>query len=79
MRLVMKRGMLLVGIGSVLGIGGAIGASRWVEGMLFQTTTTDPGTYTGVVGAFVLVALVACFIPARRALGIDPVDAFRAE
>ena len=79
MRLVITRGMILVGLGSILGVAGAIGASRWVEGMLFQTTTTDPGTYLGVVGTFLLVAVGACLIPARKALGIDPVDAFRAE
>lgn len=79
MALVMKKGMALVVVGAVLGIAGAIGAARMVEGMLFQITTTDPGTYVGVTGCFILVALLACFIPARRALQVNPVDAFRSE
>jgi predicted permease len=77
--LVMMKGMMLVGVGAVLGIVGAVGATRLVEGMLFQVTSTDPGTYASVTAAFLLVALIACLIPARRALGIDPVDAFRSE
>jgi putative ABC transport system permease protein len=79
MRLVMSKGMLLVAGGLVLGIVGALASARLVDGMLFQTTTTDPGTYTVVTAAFVLVALVACFVPARRAIRVDPVDAFRSE
>ena len=65
--------------GSVLGVAGALGAARLVEGMLFQVSATDPATYAGVTGCFLLVALVSCFLPARRALKVDPVEAFRAE
>jgi putative ABC transport system permease protein len=78
-RLVVTRGMTLVGVGSVLGVVGAIGATRLVEGMLFQISATDPGTYAGVTGGFLIVALGACLLPAWRALRVDPVEAFRAE
>jgi putative ABC transport system permease protein len=78
-RLVITRGMILVGVGSVLGIVGAIGATRLVEGMLFQTSATDPATYVGVTGFFLVVALGACLLPAWRALRVDPVEAFRTE
>jgi putative ABC transport system permease protein len=78
-RLVVTRGMLLVGVGAIIGIVGAIGASRFVESMLFQVSATDPSTYAGVTGGFLLVALAACFLPALRALKVDPVEAFRAE
>lgn len=79
MRLVIQRGMSLVLAGSILGIAGALGAGRVVEGMLFQVSATDPGTYAGMTGFFVVVALGACILPAWRALKVDPVEAFRVE
>ncbi|MFH1764097.1 MAG: FtsX-like permease family protein, partial [Gemmatimonadota bacterium] len=79
MRLVIGRGMVLVIAGAVLGIAGALGAARLVEGMLFQVSATDPGTYAGVTGCFLVVALGACILPAWRALKVDPVEAFRSE
>ena len=79
MGLVVTRGMVLVAVGSVLGIAGAVAATRLVEEMLFQVTATDPATYAGVTGLFLVVALGACVLPAWRALRIDPVDAFRTE
>ena len=79
LRLVITRGMILVGVGSVLGIAGALGATRLVDDMLFQVTATDPVTYVGVTGIFLLVALGACVLPAWRAIRVDPVEAFRAE
>jgi putative ABC transport system permease protein len=78
-RLVVARGMALVTVGAVLGLAGSLGATRWVEGMLFQTTPRDPATYLGVSGFFLLLALAACLIPAWRALAVDPVETFRAE
>jgi putative ABC transport system permease protein len=77
--LVVSRGMLLVGIGSVLGIAGAVGATRLLQGMLFGISATDPTTFAGVTVLFVLVALGACVVPAGRALGVDPVEALRTE
>jgi putative ABC transport system permease protein len=79
LRLVVTRGMILVAIGLVLGIAGSVAATRLVEGMLFQVSTTDPTTYVGVTGFFLVLALGACVIPAWRALRVDPVEAFRTE
>ncbi len=79
LRLVIRRGMVLVAVGAILGIGGSLGATRFVEGMLFQVETTDATTYISVTGFFFLLALGACVIPAWRALRVDPVEAFRAE
>ena len=79
LRLVVTRGMLLVGIGSILGIAGSLGAARLVEGMLFQVSALDPVTYAGVVSFFLLLGLGACLVPALRALRVDPVEAFRAD
>jgi putative ABC transport system permease protein len=63
----------------VLGTAGAIGATRLVEGMLFQVNATDPVTFAGVTGFFLVVALGACMLPAWRALRVDPLEALRVE
>jgi len=79
LRMVIARGMALVGVGVVLGVAGSLVATRLVQGMLFQVNATDPGTYAGVTALFLVLALAACLVPASRALRVDPVDAFRAE
>jgi predicted permease len=79
LRMVVVRGMTLVGLGVALGIAGALGATRLVRDMLFQTSATDASTFTGVTALFLLVALGACLLPAWRALRVDPVAAFRTE
>jgi putative ABC transport system permease protein len=79
LRLIVNRGILLVGVGSLLGMGTAMGATRLLEGLLFQVSVTDPATFAGVTGFFLLVSLGACLLPAWRALRVDPVDAFRAK
>ncbi|UCC72956.1 MAG: ABC transporter permease [Gemmatimonadota bacterium] len=79
LRLVISRGMILVGVGLVLGTAGAIAATRLVEGMLFQINPTDPVTFVGVTGFFLMVALGACVLPAWRALRVDPLEALRVE
>jgi putative ABC transport system permease protein len=76
--LVIRRGLLLVSGGLLAGIGGALLATRLIEGMLFQISATHPGTYGTVAGTFTLVALAACLVPAWRALRVDPVEAFRS-
>ena len=78
-RLVLTRGMMLVGGGLILGLAGAFGTSRFLESFMFQTGTTDASTFAGVCIMFILVSLMACLIPAWKALRINPVDAFRAE
>jgi predicted permease len=78
-KLILGRGMALVTAGLVLGLVGALGATRLLEDFLFETAATDPGTFAGVALFFALVALAACALPAWRALRVDPVVAFRAE
>jgi putative ABC transport system permease protein len=78
-RLILSRGMGLVAAGVVMGFGGALAAGRLMEDFLFQTTVTDPLTYGGVGIFFATVALLACSIPAWRAVRVDPMMAFRAE
>ncbi len=76
---VMRRGLLLVAAGITLGLVGALWVSRLLQQMLFDTTPTDVTTYIGVSSFFVLVALVACFLPALKALRVNPVKALAAE
>jgi putative ABC transport system permease protein len=79
LKLVMKRGVALVGLGLVIGMIAAVGAARLIQEMLFQVGAADPITFVGVSVFFVLVALAACAVPAWRASRVDPVEAFRAE
>jgi putative ABC transport system permease protein len=78
-RLVLSRGMILVCVGLILGVAGAVGLTRLLEDLLFQTPATDVSTFAGVAAFFTLVALLACSIPAWRALRVDPMVAFRTE
>jgi predicted permease len=78
-RLVVWRGLALALAGSVLGAGGAWWLTRLMEGLLFAVSATDPMTFVAVPLAVILLALIACYVPARRALKIDPVTALRAE
>jgi ABC-type antimicrobial peptide transport system permease subunit len=79
LRLVVHRGMLLVGLGSVLGIAGSMYTTRLLQGMLFEVTPTDPVALASVTGFLLLVALGACLIPSWRALKVDPGQSIRVE
>jgi predicted permease len=79
LRLVVKQGLLLVVVGAVVGIGVAMGVTRYLEAMLYQVRADDPVTIVAVSALLVLVALAACFIPARRATSVDPLVALRYE
>jgi putative ABC transport system permease protein len=78
-RLVVAGGVWPVAIGLILGVGGAFALTRWLEGLLFQTKPNDPATMTLVAAGLLAVALLACYLPARRAAQVDPVIALRVE
>jgi predicted permease len=79
LRLVMKDGVKLVLRGIALGMAGAIVLTRLMVSLLFEVKPTDPATLTGVALLLAAVAVLACYIPARRALSIHPVTALRCE
>jgi ABC-type antimicrobial peptide transport system permease subunit len=77
--LIMKRGMRLVGVGLVIGLAGSVAAARVLRALLFETDIYDPATFTVVPLVLAAVSVVACYIPARRAAGVDPMATLRAE
>lgn len=79
LKLVVRQGIALAVVGAVIGIGVAIGVTRFMASMLFGVDASDPLTIFVVTVLLVLVALAACFIPARRATRVDPMVALRYE
>jgi predicted permease len=79
MRLVVRRGLLLALAGAVIGTGAAMAVTRLMSAMLYNVRPYDPATFAGGCMLLVLVTLVACSIPARRAMCIDPMVALRDE
>ncbi|MGC1789632.1 MAG: ABC transporter permease [Terriglobales bacterium] len=79
LRMVLAQAMRTILIGVVAGIMGSLVLTRTVSALLFGVTATDPVTFAGVTLLLVTVALLACYIPARRATKVDPVVALRCE
>jgi predicted permease len=79
LRLVLAQGALLIGVGVVLGIGGALALTRFLRALLYEVTPTDPLTFTVATLAVVGVAIVAGLLPARRAMIVDPMAVLRRE
>jgi ABC-type antimicrobial peptide transport system permease subunit len=69
----------LVGLGLALGVAGAFGLTRLLKSLLVGVTPTDPATFAVVSILLAAVALMACLIPARRAMRVDPIVALRYE
>jgi putative ABC transport system permease protein len=78
-RLVVGEGIALVAVGAVIGLAGALVSTRVLQSLLFDLTSTDPLTYTLILALLAVAAMLASWIPARRASRVDPVVALRAE
>jgi putative ABC transport system permease protein len=79
LQLILKQSLGMLVIGIVVGLAGAFALTRLMRTLLFEITATDPLTYASVIGLLTIVALLACYIPARRAAKVDPLVALRYE
>ncbi len=79
LRMVLRKGMILAGIGAAAGLTIAVGLTRLMASMLFGVSPSDPKTFAAIGLGVTLVALAACYLPARRATKVDPLVALRYE
>jgi ABC-type antimicrobial peptide transport system permease subunit len=78
-KLIMKSGLLLAAVGVAIGLAGAFVVTRLMTSLLFAVEPTDKATFAIVSGCLLLISLLACYIPARRATKVDPLVALRYE
>jgi ABC-type antimicrobial peptide transport system permease subunit len=77
--MVLRHAVLMVGIGVTLGLAGSFALTRVIKSALYNVTATDPATYAGISALLLVVAIVACLIPTRRAVAVHPTIALRYE
>jgi predicted permease len=77
LKLILGQGLSLALVGALLGIAGAIALTRTLKSFVFGVSTLDPATFAGVTVSLILLVLIACYVPARRASRIDPATALR--
>jgi len=77
--LVVREGARFSAIGIILGLGGAFAVTRWLSSELYGVSAVDPLTYAGVAAVMAVVSMLACYLPARRAMRVDPLVALRYE
>ena len=79
LKMVLRQGLKLTALGLALGLAAAYALTRYMQSMLFGVKATDPLTFAAIALLLIVVAIVACWIPARRATKVDPMVALRSE
>jgi len=79
LRIVVRQALLLSAAGAALGLAGALALARLMRSLLYGVSASDPLTLAGVVALFAMVAAAASYVPARRAVRMDPLEALRWE
>ncbi len=79
LRMMLRQGLVVVALGLLIGLGVALVATRALSSLLYGVEPTDPGTLASVMAVLGIVALVACYVPARRATAVDPVRSLRSD
>jgi putative ABC transport system permease protein len=77
MRMIVRQGLTLTLLGLAIGLLAAFAVTRLMASLLFGVSPRDPATFAGVAGVLLAVALAACYVPARRAMAVDPIEALR--
>jgi putative ABC transport system permease protein len=78
-RVIVSHGLRLAGLGVAIGIAGALAVARLIQGLLFSISATDPAVYASLAVMLLVITGLACYVPARRAMRVDPMTALRAE
>lgn len=79
LQLIVRQGMLLAAIGVGLGLLGSLGLTRLISSLLFGVSATDAATFGAVSALLFGIGIIACWLPARRASGVDPIVALRQD
>ena len=79
LKLILREGLFLACVGTLLGVAGAFALTRFLSSVLFGVSATDPAIYLAAAGLLLIVAIAACFWPARRAAAVQPLEALRYE
>ena len=79
LRMVLKKGFVLLAVGVSLGLGASFGLTRFLASQIWEVSPTDPWTFGAVVALIVGAGLAACYLPAQRATRVDPLVALRYE
>jgi putative ABC transport system permease protein len=79
LKLIVTQGMTLALIGTGIGLGASLALTRLMQSLLFEVSPTDPFTFAGLAALLSVVAMLACYLPARRATKVDPMIALRSE
>jgi ABC-type antimicrobial peptide transport system permease subunit len=79
LRMIVGQGLRLAAVGIGVGVVGAFGATQLIKSLLYNVTSSDPVSFTGVAVFLTMVAAIASYVPARRAMAVDPIIALRNE